>query len=73
MRHNAIYLIMSNLESHFDKKVILVIVFSVNSYYKKINTPIIIFCYIYNSCIIESLKSLDVAQTSINKGFKRGD
>ena len=45
MRHNAIYLIMSNLESHFDKKVILVIVFSVNSYYKKINTPIIIFCY----------------------------
>jgi len=36
-------LIMSDLHRYFDKKVILVIVFSVNSYYKKINTPIIIF------------------------------
>ena len=64
---------MSDLHRYFDKKVILVIVFFVNLYITKLIIPIIIFAIYINSCIIESLKSPDVAETPINKGFKRGD
>ena len=43
MQERRNLLIMSNLHRYFDKKVILVIVFSVNSYYTKLITPIINF------------------------------